>query len=629
MTTIVPVLCTVIPDFAFIEVFGINYKYKLFLSFLKNTLFQNKHFKFLMENNALKDIIKIFSLQEYKNNDMLSSELPDDIPKKIIIIVEGQACAYSNNGQDKNYLVSCQVIGEELLLSEESKNIIVESNHLISLECSWDSFKEKMNLMNTSLENCINELNQITFFKGLSIYKLIDIAKNITIEKYEKNTKIIKKGDKVESIYFIKKGTVIFEEDHEIFKEYHEGNSFGEIIIFNGKPAFGEIKVISDNCILYKISKNFFFELLSDPILNKKTKQKLCLEDMEIFPKNLYYIATLHKGTTSNIYLVHNKIYVYVMKAFYIQKFYQASAFEGKAVRNVLNEKEASKVMDNPFLLKYVKTLKNSNWCFFIEEFINGILLSEYIRMYKPFKSIEITRFYSACFLIMLEALQRIGLIHRDIRQDNIIIGKNGYPKLIDFSCCKRVLNGKTNTLIGTPYFMAPEVLKGRKYSYSCDYWSVGVLIYYFFYGEYPFGNNTTQPDTIYKEIINRTIEYKPIQLEYNDNGLQELLNGLLNKDENLRISKLEQVKNFEFFKDIDFDKLKRQEIESPFKPEVVKFNYDKELNNISKPFNMFILDEKIENHPGLNSNKELVYYYENNNDLNYHVNLMKWFEKF
>ena len=624
------VLCTVIPDFAFIEVFGINYKYKLFLSFLKNTLFQNKHFKFLMENNALKDIIKIFSLQEYKNNDMLSSELPDDIPKKIIIIVEGQACAYSNNGQDKNYLVSCQIIGEELLLGEESKNIIVESNHLISLECSWDSFKEKMNIMNMSLENCINELNTITFFKGLSIYKLIDIAKNIAIEKYEKNTKIIKKGDKVEFIYFIKNGTVIFEEDHETFKEYHEGNSFGEIIIFNGKPAFGEIKVISDYCILYKISKNYFFELLSDPILNKKTKQKLCLEDMEIFPKNLYYIATLHKGTTSNIYLVHNKIYVYVMKAFYIQKFYQASAFEGKAVRNVLNEKEASKVMDNPFLLRYVKTLKNSNWCFFIEEFINGILLSEYIRMYKPFKSIEITRFYSSCFLIMLEALQRVGLIHRDISQDNIIIGKNGYPKLIDFSCYKRVLNGKTNTLIGTPYFMAPEVLKGRKYSYSCDYWSVGVLIYYFFYGEYPFGNNTTQPDTIYKEIINRTIEYKHIQqFEYNDNGLQELLNGLLNKDENLRICKLEQVKKLEFFKDIDFDKLKRQEIESPFKPEVVKFNYDKELNNISKPFNMFILDEKIENHPGVNSNKELVYYYENNNDLNYHVNLMKWFEKF
>ena len=623
------VICYVIPDFAFIEVFGIDFKVKLFFSFLKNTICQNKYMKSIIEINSIKDFIKIFSLQEYKNNDMLSSELPDDIQKKIIIIVEGHACAYTNNGEEKNLIAPCQIIGEELLLGEEPKNIIVESNHLISLECSWDSFKEKVLLMDNSLDECINELNAFYFFKNLSVYKLIEIRKNLTVEKFTKNTKIIKKGEKVEFVYFIKEGTVIFQEDNEVFKEYHEGSSFGEIIIFNGKPAYGEITVTSENCTLFKMTKNYFFELLSEPILNKKTKQKLCLEDMELFPKNLFYIATLHKGTTSNIYLVHNKIYVYVMKAFYIQKFYQASAFEGKAVRNVLNEKEASKIMDNPFLLKYVKTLKNNNWCFFIEEFINGILLSEYIRMYKPFKSMEITRFYSACFLIMLEALQRVGLIHRDIRQDNIIIGKNGYPKLIDFSCCKRVLDGKTNTLIGTPYFMAPEVLKGKKYSYSCDYWSVGVLIYYIFYGEYPFGNNITQPDTIYKEIINKTIEYKKAEFEYNDSDLQVLLNGLLNKDETLRIGSLEQVKNMEFFHNIDFNQLKRQEIKSPFIPEVVKFNYNKELNNISKPFNLFILNEKIENNHGLTQKKELVYYYENENDLIYHVNLMKWFEKF
>ena len=622
------VLCTVIPDFAFVEVFGLNYNTKLFLSFFKKTICQNKYFKNIIEINTIKSIIKLFSLHEYKNNDMISSALPDDVQKKIIIIVEGQACAYSNNGQEKNMLCSCQIIGEELLLGEEQKNIIVESKHLITLECSWDIFKEKALIMGTSLENCINELNAFFFFKDLPIYKLIEIARNITIENYDKNTKIIQKGDKVEFIFFIKNGTVILEEDNEVFKEYHEGNSFGEIFIFNGKPAYGQVTVTSDNCTLYKITKKIFFELLSEPILNKKTKQKLCLEDMEIFPKNLFYIATLHKGTTSNIYLVHNKIYVYVMKAFYIQKFYQASAFEGKAVRNVLNEKEASKIMDNPFLLKYVKTLKNSNWCFFIEEFINGILLSEYIRMCKPFNSIGITQFYSACFLLMLEALHRVGLIHRDIRQENIMILKNGYPKLIDFSCCKRIFDDKTNTLIGAPYFIAPEVLKGKNYSYSCDYWSVGVLIYFLFYGEYPFGNNITQPDTIYKEIINKSIEFKEVQSEYNETSLQELLNGLLNKNESLRICSLNQVKDIEFFKNIDFVKLKRQEVKSPFIPEVVKFNYNKELNNVSKPFNTFILDQKIENHPN-NTTKELVYYYDNDNDLNYHVNLMKWFEKF
>ena len=304
-----------------------------------------------------------------------------------------------------------------------------------------------------------------------------------------------------------------------------------------------------------------------------------------------------------------------------------------------MNEKEASKLLDNPFLIKYVKTLKNENWCFFISEFINGILLSEYIRMFKPFNNIEITRFYSACFMIMLEALQNVGLIHRDIKQNNIMIEKSGYPRLIDFSCCKKILNGKTSTLIGTPYFMAPEILKGKKYSYSCDYWSVGVLIYYLFYGDYPFGNNTSQPVDIYKEIINKEIEFrdcKKSEFYESELSLQKFISSLLDKNEDSRINNLNQVKNFDFFKNVDFDKIKRQEIKSPFIPEVVKFNYKKELKNCSKPFVNFIEEEKTENILLSKLNKrtsKLLFNNENDKinetNFNYQINLMKWFEKF
>ena len=640
-------LCNVIPDMAFFEVFGINYKEKLLMPFFKKTILQNKYFKNILEKcNNLNEIINLFQIKEYKNNDMLSSSLPDDIKKKIIIIIEGQACIYHENQEEKNIIAPGQIIGEEIILGEEQKNIIVESNHLISLECDWDNLKPKINFNGNSLERWINNLNYIYFFRGISIYKYIDIVNNIKIEKYKENDKIIKKSEKVEYVYFIKKGTLILNVDDEIIQEYHSGNSFGEIFIFDGKPAFGEITVadrkkegIENECILYKMPKSYFFELLSEPLLNIRTKKKLCLEDIEIFPKSLYYIATLHKGPTSNIYLVHNKIYVYIMKAIFIDTFYQASAFEGKAVRNVLNEKDASKLLDNPFLIKYVKTLKNQNWCFFISEFINGILLSEYIRMCKPFNNIEITRFYSACFMIMLEALKNLGLIHRDINHNNIILEKNGYPILIDFSCCKKVLNGKTSTLIGTPHFMAPEILKGNKYSYSCDYWSVGILIYFIFYGDYPFGNNISQPVDIYKEIINKDIEFKDCKKsEFYDSelNLQKFIRCLLEKDENKRIDNLNEVKHLDFFKNVDFNKIKRQELKSPFIPKVVKFNYKKELNNCSKPFINFIEEEKNEN-TNAQKNKakssKLLYNYgnqnNNENSFNYHINLMKWFEKF
>ena len=68
------VICTVIPNFAFVEVFGLNYNFKLFYSFLKNTICQNKYFKNIIEINSIKSIVKLFCLREYKKNDMISRQ---------------------------------------------------------------------------------------------------------------------------------------------------------------------------------------------------------------------------------------------------------------------------------------------------------------------------------------------------------------------------------------------------------------------------------------------------------------------------------------------------------------------------------------------------------------------------
>ena len=237
-------VCNVIHEMALIEVFGLDFKSKLLFPFFEKTIMQNKYFKNIFdESNNIKEIINLFHLKEYRNNDMLSSTLPDDIKKKIIIIIEGQASIYYGNGPEKNIIAPSQIIGETIILGEEQKNIIVESNHLISLECSWDIFKENINFMGNTLIKWINNLNSIYFFRGLSVYKLVDIAKNIKIKKYKEGDKIIKKSEKVEFVYFIHKGTLHLQIDEEIFQELHTNNSFGEIFIFDGKPAFGEIFV--------------------------------------------------------------------------------------------------------------------------------------------------------------------------------------------------------------------------------------------------------------------------------------------------------------------------------------------------------------------------------------------------
>ena len=81
-----------------------------------------------------------------------------------------------------------------------------------------------------------------------------------------------------------------------------------------------------------------------------------------------------------------------------------------------------------------------------------------------------------------------MGIVHRDIKPENIMITRGNDVKLIDFGLSKNagISNGSMHTIAGTPYYMAPEVLKGS-YNDKADMWSLGVLLYTLVSGYLPF----------------------------------------------------------------------------------------------------------------------------------------------
>lgn len=78
--------------------------------------------------------------------------------------------------------------------------------------------------------------------------------------------------------------------------------------------------------------------------------------------------------------------------------------------------------------------------------------------------------------------------MHRDIKPENIFFS-NGKVKLGDFGFCKGLKPGEnmTKTMLGSPIYMAPEVLRGENYSMKADIWSLGVVLYEMLFGVCPY----------------------------------------------------------------------------------------------------------------------------------------------
>lgn len=101
------------------------------------------------------------------------------------------------------------------------------------------------------------------------------------------------------------------------------------------------------------------------------------------------------------------------------------------------------------------------------------------------------------------------GVVHRDLKPENILLDKdteNPRVTIIDFSTATvKPLNGMLTQNVGTPYYMAPEVIKGS-YDQKCDVWSLGVMIYVLLCGYPPF--NGANKNQIINSVLNGDLKF-------------------------------------------------------------------------------------------------------------------------
>jgi cGMP-dependent protein kinase len=343
-------------------------------------------------------------------------------------------------------------------------------------------------------------MKKIQFFRHSSDQRIMEICKNMKKENFLVGDKIFEEGATGNKLYLIKKGKVRVYKNNKFLRELEEGNCFGEVSLLVNEPRSATI-VAESNLKTYTLSYEDFINFIDKKMLEFLVKKIALQDDFSIKLKDLYYLKNLGRGKFGSVSLVHNKINMYAIKA--VNR--KAADKQKILIKYFLEERKILLTLDHPFIMKLVRTFKNDDFIFYLLEYIPGIVLSRHLedRDESKLKQKYQFQFYTALLLLIIDYLNAKFVCHRDIKPDNIMIDDKGYLKLIDFGT-SIIIKDFTTTITGTPHYIAPEVIEGRGYSYSCDYWSIGIVGYEIYYNIFPFGNNAEDPMHVYRDIVRK-----------------------------------------------------------------------------------------------------------------------------
>lgn len=143
------------------------------------------------------------------------------------------------------------------------------------------------------------------------------------------------------------------------------------------------------------------------------------------------------------------------------------------------------------FVVGYLGSFQVENSFWILMDFCEAGSVSDLMRASRMCLSEEELQGICACITLGLLHLHKLRMIHRDIKAGNILLTSNGTAKLADFGVSAQLdtMQSKRETAIGTPYWMAPEVIQEGRYNNKADIWSLGVTLIEMAEGEPPFAN--------------------------------------------------------------------------------------------------------------------------------------------
>ncbi|XP_058766652.1 uncharacterized protein LOC131640258 isoform X2 [Vicia villosa] len=336
--------------------------------------------------------------------------------------------------------------------------------------------------------------------------------------------------------------------------------------------------------------------------LEKKETEYMRLQRHKMGVEDFEMLTMIGKGAFGEVRVCREKTTDHV---FAMKKLKKSEMLRRGQVEHVRAERNLLAEVDSNCIVKLYCSFQDDDYLYLIMEYLPGGDMMTLL-MRKDTLTEDEARFYVGETVLAIESIHKHNYIHRDIKPDNLLLDKYGHLKLSDFGLCKpldcstleesdfsqnangtgqgddragpkrtqqeQLENWQKNrrtlaySTVGTPDYIAPEVLLKKGYGMECDWWSLGAIMYEMLVGYPPFYSD--DPMSTCRKIVNWKSHLKfPEEARLSPEAIDLISKLLCNVNQRLGSNGAVEIKSHPFFEGVQWEKL--YQMEAAFTPEV------------------------------------------------------------
>ncbi|CAJ1349953.1 unnamed protein product [Effrenium voratum] len=435
----------------------------------------------------------------------------------------------------------------------------------------------------------VGALKKVVVFRTLAPDQLQRLAEALEVVVKKPGDIIFNQGDRGQEFYIIHTGLLEVSIGGRKVRTLGMGDYVGERALLYSEPRSATVKVVEES-ELWMMGHNDFNEAVQGPIRDYM-KARIALQNTKVDLDSLTCLRVIGRGGFGVVKMVQSKTSGtrYALKC--VSK---KQAVEQKQQKALAHERNILAELDHPFIIKFVRSFNSSRYVYFLTELVTGGELLDALDALGLLQAPQ-AQFYSASIILALEFLHERRIAYLDLKGENCLIDQHGYLKIIDFGVAERITDGRIYAVKGTPLFMAPEVILGKGYTTAADLWSLGVCLFDFMVGSFPFGDDQATNAEIFKAVLKAPLKF-PKWLGVHEKDAKELMKALLCRDPLKRLGAgqrgYEELKEHPFYNNFRWEGLLARQLDPPFTPKGETYAEDAEAGKDVEPGSLTVTEE-------------------------------------